>query len=64
MTSETEIRIRDIEGSVGRLEEAHKLLRAEEGTMNNPADELLISAMINISHAITEYNEEIRRLEK
>lgn len=62
--SERQIRIRDLEGSMGRLEAVGRMLSKEEDQCNNHTSELLESAMINVQNAITEYNEEIRRLEK
>jgi hypothetical protein len=63
MKAETLIRIRDLDGSKGRLEEALRLLQAEEGFEYNPADDLLMTAIESIEEAIGKYDDEIGRLE-
>ena len=64
MTREDKLlRIRDLDGSKGRLEEALRLVGLEEGTIDNPADDELVMAMACISDAITKYDDELRKLE-
>ena len=63
MTSEKELRIRDIEGTQGRLEAAKKLLEAQNHSGNDEVDNHITEAIMDVEDAISKCDDEIRSLQ-
>ena len=62
MKAETELRIRDIEGTQGRLEDAKKLLEAQNHSGNDEVDNHIEEAVHDVEDAISKCDDELRGL--
>ena len=62
MKAETELRIRDVDGTKGRLEAVKKLLEAQNHSGNDEVDNHIEEAIHDVDDAISKCDDELRRL--